>query len=198
MGVTAAGVVVQNTDNSKQNAYIETDATSIMMLVPNVEEGSGVQPQIGQFKAGADLDKLLEAITAYESHLVALAGLNPADVQKGGGDPRSGYAISISRSSLREVQRKYKPSFYQSDINTLEISAKMANTYLSQSLPESGYMIKYYNIPLSPEEQKGLIDDLERQTNLGYISPVDAVMILNPEYDRAKAIEHLRQVKSEQ
>mgnify|MGYP007012672124 FL=1 len=83
------------------------------------------------------------------------------------------------------------------DLNTITISAKISNMWLGTNLPESGYSIKYYNIPLSPEEMRATMDDLSRKIDMGLISKIDAVMILNPEYDRNDERNHLLNVKQE-
>ena len=198
LGVKVAGLnVVKTASGTESKGVIETDPSSILMFTPDLDEATGVQPQFGHYTAGADIDKMLEAITIYERGLAALSGIKASDVQKASGDPRSGYAIAISRSSQREVQRKFSPSMRRGDLNTITISAKISNMWLGTNLPESGYSIKYYNIPLSPEEMRATMDDLSRKIDMGLISKIDAVMILNPEYDRNDARNHLLNVKQE-
>jgi hypothetical protein len=176
---------------------IASDPASILVFAPDPDLAPGQQPQIGQYQAGGDVSQMLEAITVYERRLATYMGINPADVQKMSGDPRSGYAISISRSSLREAQRKYAPSFRRADIETLEISAKIANRYLGTSYPESGYRIEYHAIPLSPQESKEQRENMLALLQAGLISKVDAVMILHPDLDEVDAKKMLLKIQQD-
>ena len=158
-------------------------------------EDVAIQPQFGQYQAGGDVESMLSAITTYERRLATLAGINPADVQKMSGDPRSGYAIAISRSSLREAQAEYTPSFRIADNATVEISAKMLNRFEQTSYPEKGYQINYYELPQSPEELKAEREERNDLMDKNLLSSVQAVMRMFPDYDRTEAITYLNQVK---
>jgi len=103
------------------------------------------------------------------------------------GDPRSGYAIAVSRSSLREAQRKYAPSFRMADQETISISAKISNRFLGTDYPETGYRVEYHAIPLSPEESKEQRENMLSLLNAGLISKVDAIKMLHPDLDDVDA-----------
>ena len=98
---------------------------------------------------------------------------------------------------MREKQRHFSLSFRKSDIETIEISAKLANRYLGGSFPEMGYRIKYHAIPLSPQEQKEQRDNIIALLSQGLISKVDAVKMLQPDLDDIEAKKHLLKVQSE-
>lgn len=179
-----------------QVASVETDPASILCFLPAAESGEGaIQAQFGQWQAGGDVEKTLEAITTFERRLATLAGISGADVHKMSGDPRSGYAISISRSSLREAQSQYSPSFRRADLNTVTVTAKMLNAFTGSSYPESGYQIDYYELPKSPEELKAERDHRNDLIDRGLLSNIMAVMEMYPDYDRENAIEYLNQVR---
>lgn len=188
---------ISSTDGKTPNtAHIDSDPASIMVFEPVAEVGEGQTPgQFGQFQPGGDVEKTLTAVTTYERRLATLAGINPADVQKMSGDPRSGYAIAISRSSLREAQAEYTPSFRLGDLATIEITAKLCNRYIDTKYPESGYEINYYELPLSPEEQKAMREDINNKIDRGLMSAIQAVMVMYPNYDRDDAERYLRQVQ---
>lgn len=197
MGATLAGLdTFDNNLESRRNA-IASDPASILVFTPDPDLQPGQQPQIGQYQAGGDVEKMLEAITVYERRLAVQMGINPADVQKMSGDPRSGYAIATSRSSLRENQRKFAPSFRRADMETLEISAKISNQYFGTNYPESGYRVEYHAIPLSPEESKEQRENMLALLNAGLISKVDAIKILHPDLDDVDAKKKLLQIQSE-
>ena len=197
MGAVPAGMnMFDNNLESRRNA-IATDPASILIFTPDPDLQAGQNPQIGQFQAGGDVEKMLEAITVYERRLATYAGINPADVQKMSGDPRSGYAIAVSRSSLRESQRKFAPSFRRADILTLEISAKIANRYLNQSYPESGYRVEYHAIPLSPQEQSEQRKHILELIGAGLLSRVEAIKTLHPDLDDRDAKLKLLQIQKD-
>ncbi len=187
--------LIGSTGQDAQVASVETDPASILTFLPASEGEGAIQAQFGQWQAGGDVEKTLEAITTFERRLATLAGINPADVQKMSGDPRSGYAISISRASLREAQAQYSPSFRRADLATIEITAKMLNAFTGTSYPESGYQVDYYELPKSPEELKAERDRRNDLIDRGLLSNIMAVMEMHPDYDRENAIEYLNQVK---
>lgn len=197
MGATLAGLDTFDNNLEGRRQAIASDPASILVFSPDPDLAPGQQPQIGQYAAGGDVSQMLESITVYERRLATYMGINPADVQKMSGDPRSGYAISISRSSLREAQRKYAPAFRRADIETLEISAKIANRYLGTSYPESGYRIEYHAIPLSPTESKEQRENMLALLAAGLISKVDAVQILHPDLDEVDAKKMLLKIQQD-
>ena len=197
LGCMPAGMDMLDNNLDSRRAAIATDPASILVFSPDPDLLAGQNPQIGQFQAGGDVSQMLEAITVYERRLATYAGINPADVQKMSGDPRSGYAIAISRSSLREAQRKFAPSFRIADIHTLEITAKIANRYLGTSYPESGYRIEYHAIPLSPTESKEQRENMLALLAAGLISKVDAIKILHPDLDDIDAKRMLLKIQQE-
>lgn len=197
MGATLAGMDMYDNNLASRRNAIASDPASILIFTPDPDLQSGQQPQIGQYQPGGDVEKMLESITVYERRLATYAGINPADVQKMSGDPRSGYAIAVSRSSLREAQRKYAPSFRQGDIQTLEISAKLANKFLGGSYPETGYRVEYHAIPLSPQEQKEQRENILSLLEAKLISKVDAIKILHPDLDDLDAKRMLLRIQQD-
>ena len=192
-GAIPAGIVSQDGQNPN-HATVETDPASIM-LFQSLMEDLAINPQFGQYDAGGDVTAMIEAITVYERRLATLAGVNPGDVQKMTGDPRSGYAIAISRSSMREAQAQYTPSFRIADLHTIEVSAKMLNRFEGTSYPESGYQIVYYELPKSEQELKAEREERNDLMEKGMLSQIQAVMRMFPDYDREDAITYLNQVK---
>ena len=197
MGATLSGLdTYDNNLESRRNA-IASDPASILVFTPDPDLQPGQQPQIGQYQPGGDVSQMLEAITVYERRLAVQMGINPSDVQKMSGDPRSGYAIATSRSSLREQQRKFAPSFRMADMETLEISAKISNRYFGTSYPETGYRVVYTPLGLSPEEMRAQREDIIQKLSAGLISPVDAMQIMNPDLDPIEAKQELERIRAE-
>ena len=114
------------------------------------------------------------------------------------GDPRSGYAISVSRSGQREISRKFAPVQRITDESLINKAAILCNKYLGANLPEDHrYRIQYKQISLSPEEMKAQREDVIQKLHANLISPVDAIQILNPDLDRDGAIAELNRIRRE-
>ena len=194
-GLVVQGLEIENTNINARRATVTTDPSSILMFSPDLDSNS--QPLIGQFQAGCDPIKLLEAISKYEIRVSTAAGIS-GDILRQSGDPRSGYAISVSRSGQREISRKFAPVQRITDESLINKAAILCNKYLGANLPEDHrYRIQYKQISLSPEEMKAQREDVIQKLNANLISPVDAIQILNPDLDRDGAIAELNRIRRE-
>ena len=188
------GMGLEDGTNNGTRRAISTDPASILMF----EASGDLQPQLSQFQAGADVAKMLDAISSYEQRVAEFAGVSPADLQRLGGTARSGYAISITNAGKREAQRKFEPMFRAADSELLSTSAKMLNRMAGLSVPESGYTIRYQAIPLSDQERDGLRKDLIEKIQAGIMSKADAYMEIHPGISRTRAIESLQRILTEE
>ena len=171
---------------------IVTDPATVLML-KGAEDGVG-QPMIGQWASGADPEVLQKSIVAYERRLASFAGLTGSDILRQSGDPRSGYAISVSRSAQREAQRRWEPQFRAGDLRLLTISAALLNRAHGADLPETGYRIGYAGIPLSPEEIKGQREQITTMLQLGLMDKVDAYQSIHAGTSRPDAMKALAEI----
>ena len=73
----------------------------------------------------------------------------------------------------------------------------MANRFLGQSLPESGYTIEYQAIPLSDTEQKAQREDLIEKLSKGLLTPIDAIKDLHVNMTDAEAVAYLRDIRAQ-
>ena len=176
LGATPAGLSVSDPELTARRATIATDPSSILMLNADMEAGG--QPIIGQFAAGADPLKLLEAISHYEKRVSMSAGLSSAILRESG-DPRSGYALSVSRDGQREASAKFSISFSRHDARVLSKSAALANRFLGENLPETGYRVQYAKLPKSPAEIEATRKDVIEKLAAQLISPVQAMQMLH-------------------
>jgi hypothetical protein len=192
VGVTVAGMGIEGTGKERRRG-IATDPASILMFQPDGE----LQPQLGQFTAGADAADLLESISSFEQRVAEYAGVSPADLQRLGGTARSGYAIAITNAGKREAQRKYEPQFRASDVELMRVSAILLNRATGSSLPESGYTIRYQSIPMSDGERDSARKDILEKIEAGLMSKVDAYLELHPGITRARALEELQRIQRE-
>ena len=194
-GLQPAGAGIYDTDSSSRRQAIATDPASILVFQIDQDIAGVGQPMIGQFNAGANPTEVFDAVVTYERRVSQILGIDPSDVQKMSGDPRSGYAIAISRSGKRDAQRRYAPVFRYGDLETIKLAAIISNTYLNTDLPESGYTIEYQAIPLSIDEQKAQREDLINKLQTGLITPVDAVKDLHVNMSDTEAVEYLREIR---
>ena len=183
IGVRIAGSDMVDGGTRGQRVEVVTDPTTILMLDAAMEQ----QPQVGQFAAGADVEKIESTIAAIAHRLATDAGLAPTDLQRTSGSAKSGYAISLSQDGKRTAQRKYVMQFRDADERLVAISATLYNRAMGTQFPEGGYSVHYREIPLSPEElasrrahamemmEAGLMDKVEALRLFGSLSHEDAV-----------------------
>jgi hypothetical protein len=191
-GVTLSGLTAMDRDTTARRTGIATDPSSILMFQPTED----TQPQIGQFQPGADVQSLLESIAKYEYRVATTSGISPAELQRTSGDPRSGYALAVSRQGQR-AQRKYAPVFRMADEELLTKTAILSNRFLNTSLPETGYRIAYKSLPLSPEETRAAREDIVQKLSAGLISPIQAMQIMYPDLSEEQARQELTKIRKE-
>ena len=192
-GLSLAGLSQLQGDMTGRRSAISTDPSSILMF--QTEPDMQGQPLIGSFTY-ADPEKLLESISKYEYRVATAAGIS-GDALRSSGDPRSGYAISVSRSGMREAMARYAPVFRRSDQEMMSKCAMLSNRFLGASLPESGYRVVYTPLGLSPEEMRSQREDIIQKLSAGLISPVDAMQIMNPDLDPIEAKQELERIRAE-
>lgn len=190
-----AGQHSVDTEFASRRNTVTTDPSSILVFTSDPDNTT--QPMIGSFEPSADPLKMLESICAYEARIAASSGITGGNVLKKSGDARSGYAISLDRSQVREVQKKFAPIFRFNDEQLIAKTAKLCNRYLNCSLPENGYRIQYQQLQMSPEEIKALREDVIEKLKHNLISPIDAIMILNPDLDEIGAKNELLRIRRE-
>jgi hypothetical protein len=183
IGVRIAGSDMVDGGTRGQRVEVVTDPTTILMLDAAMEQ----QPQVGQFQAGADVEKIEATIAAIAHRLATDAGLAPTDLQRTSGSAKSGYAISLSQDGKRTAQRRYILQMRDADERLVAVSAALYNRATGTAFPEGGYSVMYREIPLSSEElagrrahamemmEAGLMDRVEALRLFGSMTHEDAV-----------------------
>lgn len=194
-GLSVAGLSQVDQDSIARRSSIATDPSSILVFTQD-PDASG-QPLVGSFTNPTNPSELLESISKYEMRVALAAGLNPADISRQSGDPRSGYALAISRTGQREAQKKFAPTFRMGDEELLTKTAILANTFLGTKLPEDGYRVSYHSMPLTPDEIRAQREDIIAKLQAGLISPVTAVTMMYDDMDINEAREYLLQIRRE-
>ena len=138
------------------------------------------QAMLGQYQAGADVEKLEAVIAAVAHRLATDAGLSPSELQRTSGSARSGYAISLSQEGKRQAQRRYIMQFRASDEALVSLSAVLFNRWTEansepSNYPEGGFSVIYREIPLSPQEMEARRKHVLEMLAAGLMSEVDAL-----------------------
>ena len=193
-GLNLAGLSVVNQDEPARRQAISTDPSSI--LVFNTDPDMSGQPLIGQFNPSANPKELMESIKQYEQRAAASFNIS-ASMLRSSGDPRSGYALSIDRDGQRMAQKQFIPVMSGYDILFAAKIAALSNRLLGSSLPEAGYRIQYAPIPKSATELDAERRDLLEKLAAGLMSPIDAIMKMQPDLDPIQARRELERIRRE-
>lgn len=191
-----AGLETRDQHGNVTRLEIVTDPATLLILEKMLEDPAA-QAIIGQFQAGGNPKELLEAIDSYAARLAQDAGVSGTDLLRTSGDPRSGYALSLSNEGKRAAQRRFTPQFRESDRWMVALSAILLNRASGSSLPEDGYSVLYQQIPLSPDELAARRDHVLALVDAGLLSKVDGYMELNPGLTRKQAEKELERIEAE-
>ena len=175
-------------------AEVETDP-AVVLSFDVAEEGT--QPMVGQWEPGGDVAAFEEVLRNRAMSIAQDAGITSGDIQRAGGNARSGQAIALNHSEKREAQAKYAPSFHPSDVHLLEVSAIVANSRLGTTYPETGYEVAYAPIPLTPDEQASRRQHVLERLAAGLMSRVEAYRYLNPGLSVEQALVQLAAIDAE-
>jgi hypothetical protein len=192
-GLSVSGLNQMDQDQLARRSAVSTDPSSI--LVFSQDPDAQGQPLVGTFSVPVEPSNLLESIAKYEQRVAIAAGISPADISKQSADPRSGFALAVSRAGQREAQKKYAPIFRLGDEELLAKSAILANRFLGTNLPEQGYRVSYHSLPLSPDEIRAQREDIIGKMNAGLMSPVQAIMLMYDDMDELEAKQLLAQIR---
>lgn len=201
IGVRVAGLDASDLGSRAARSEVTTDPTTILMLDP-VSETS--QPMVGQYQAGADVEKLEATIAAVAHRLATDAGLAPSELQRTSGSARSGYAISLSQEGKRSAQRKFIMQFRSADEALVGLSAILYNRWSEANsqptnYPEGGYSVLYREIPLSPDEMRGRREHVLAMLEAGLMDQVEAIRFFGSlsEQDAAAKLAEIKAMRGE-
>jgi len=193
IGVEPAGTGTndENADGHGRRGVISDPA--VLLIFEQLADFEG-QPTVGTFPVSCSPSEFQEAIGHYERRVSVAAGLPASDVLRMSGDPRSGYALAISREGMRIMQRKHEEEYRRSDQQMLSISAAIANRSGLGSFPESGYRIEYLALPKTPKELQEEAQYLADQVASGMLSKVEAYQRQHPGISAEQAEAALRDI----
>lgn len=186
LGVEVAGAQLEDGSSQEPRREVVADPAVVLELQPTADYQG--QPQAGQWQTASDPLHFAEAVVLYERRLIAYAGLDPSDVQRVSGDPRSGYSLAITREGKREAQRRLAPVFALPDAELLRVTAIAVNRALGITLlPETGWSVEYQSLPPSAEERAAEREEAVALLAAGLISRPEArARILGEDLERAR------------
>jgi hypothetical protein len=153
--------------------YVVPDPT-LVLLIESVE---GKQAQLAQWKAPSQPADLIAGIQGYIAQATTREGVSPAELQRLSGDPQSGYAIALTNAGKRQAQSRFGPQFRIRDESLLCKAAALWNRSNpeGEQHPEEGYQVSYQSIPLSPDEERAIRDQVDWELKLGWVTPAQAL-----------------------
>lgn len=171
--------LVLATDEKDGRAVVTADPTTILAYEQADDKNNGTA---GAFPMGFDPETFQSALREAESQLASNSGIPTTDLIRGSGDPRSGFALLLSRDSKKEAARRYEPTFKRSDLRLLYTIACVVNHTLgNRVLPETGWGITYRALPMTEaeraERQRRIIELLDK----GLISNIVATRLIADE-----------------
>lgn len=187
-----ANVITNSGDNSSMSAVDADPAVLLQFLAKSTD-----QVQFGQWEPGGDPERLEMAISSFESATLTSLGLAPGDLQVSGG-AKSGVAIELDRSVVRDMQKRDAPQFSRGDASTLAKAAAIANREgIFSGLPESGYTVSYPPISMSRSEREAAKQEIDTMVAAGAKPSTIFVVQTMRQVDRATAIGLVRQWKQD-
>jgi hypothetical protein len=193
VGAVPQGGKLMEDGQSGAQSSIPTDPSSLLLF----RAISDAQPILGQFSPASSPQEIQASVAEYEARCFEYLGVSAADMQRAGGNTRSGYAIAITNAGKREAQRRFAPQFRVGDLESAAMSAKLLNRRFSLGLPEKNYTIEYQAIPLSEQELEARRKDILEQVAAGLMSEIDAYMELHPGVSHEGAVRALVRVETD-
>ena len=161
-------------------------------------EGGPGSAKVGQLTP-CDAKLMAEAIMIKQNTILNNVGIHPDDLSNAG-QPMSGVAIQLKKSSSRKIATAMVPMFRDADSKLYNVMARVHNVFYADSeqgipaLPTEGWQIQY-NLPeMSTDEFLADLAKDETLIELGLLSKVDVAMKFYSLTDPAAAIRKLQEV----
>lgn len=166
---------------------ITTDPATILELESADDKNNA---SAGTFAVPADPKLTLESASDYAARIAQEAGVSTSDMQRMSGDPRSGYAISLSNEGKRAAQRRFVAQFRAADERLMAVSAVVSEL---PGVPQDGYVVSHASIPLSPDELRARREHVFALMDRGLMGKGEAYAEMHP----GVSIEQAREIVAE-
>ncbi len=153
-------------------SFVVTDSTTVVHVEATEDTDGGVQ--VGQWDVPHDPQKMMDAAAQYAGGLAQFAGISPADFTRLSGDPRSGYALALSREGKRAAARKFEPAAAAADQQLVSLVCRIHNQRTGGALPTTGWRVRYNAVPPTAEERRAHREHVAEMMSLGLMSRAQA------------------------
>jgi hypothetical protein len=157
---------------------------------------SGTHPAIQSLEPGMNAADALDAIDRYVASLFESDGLG---IEPSNTSRMSGYAIVVTRDSLRRVQRQQEPAARFSDRRVLALRARLLNAYEGTKLPTDprAYSIGYHGVERSLEEIRGAIEEALALQKAGLDTLVGLLRKVHPQLSDTELAKKADEIRAE-
>lgn len=180
-------------DRSKPGAdRVTLDASAILMF-----RSIGTNPSLSTLEPAMDPVEALDAIERYNASLLEGDGLG---IEPSNTSRMSGYAIVVTRDSLRRVQRQQTPACRIGDQQSLSLMARLLNSYQGTNLPEDPHAwgISYHGVERSLEEIRSALEQVQILRGAKLITRKDALIRVEPQLTPVEAERKLAEIDAEE
>ena len=167
---------------------VVADPATVLQGIQDHEQVAS--PTVGAWSPPVSPAEMLGSIESYTRTVYATAGLSAADISRVSGDPRSGYALAVTRDGQREMQRRYESQFQRGDTELLRMVGAM------MGLPDEGWRVNYTGLPLTIDELGKVQEYVDAEIAAGRMSQVDAYRMLHPGLDVVDAVAELQAIQA--
>ena len=177
-----------SSDSRDGRSEVVADPATVLQGIQDTEQVAS--PTVGAWAPPVSPSEMLSAVESYTRTVYATAGLSAADISRVSGDPRSGYALAVTRDGQREMAKKYESQFERGDLELMGMIAAMFG------LPDTGWRIQYKSLPKSIDELLKAQSFVDAEVAAGRMSRIEAYRTLNPGVDVLDAAAELAAIDS--
>ncbi len=168
-----------------------------------------VTPNVEVINPAGNLQQQALYLDQVRAQIAANLGISSSSVTRASANPTSAAALTISDAGRREHMALTEPLYRAADLDFLRKVAALTNLWGNDpanvaiaatptpwtDVPETGYSIEYYGLPVDANAQRAERESDEFELSKGLVSPVDLWLRRNPGATREDAVRALAQVE---
>ena len=204
----ASMVAQAGQQGTRQN--IALNPGDMLFLVPDTAAmEKTITPNVEVINPAGNLQQQALYLDSKRAQIAANLGISSANVTRASANPTSAAALTISDAGRREHMALTEPLYRAADLDFLRKVAALTNLWGNDpanaafaatptpwtDVPETGYSIEYYGLPVDANAQRAERESDEFELQKGLVSPVDLWLRRNPGATREDAVRALAQVE---
>lgn len=168
-----------------------------------------VTPSVHVINPAGNLQQQALYLDQVRAQIAANLGISSSSVTRASANPTSAAALTISDAGRREHMALTEPLYRAADLDFLRKVAALTNLWGNDpangavaatptpwtDVPETGYSIEYFGLPVDANAQRAEREADEFELAKGLVSPVDLWLRRNPGATREDAVRALAQVE---